>query len=234
MAKFGIIGGSGSPVLARLVQTHETVVHTPYGNPSSPLIYGVLGEHEVIFLFRRGVGDKPIAPHLINYRANLWALREAGVDTMIVTAAVVSLQPTLAIGHWVLPHQLIDHTYGRDSTFFGDDHLSFEEPYHEPLRQKIKAVAKKIGFTLHSSGTYGVMQGPRFETKAEIQALRQEGCDILGMTGMPETVLAKELSIAYACLAFIAAQISNTGTREVGQPDQEKGVQLIEETILSY
>jgi purine nucleoside phosphorylase len=233
MAKFGIIGGSGSPVLTRLVKTHQTVVHTPYGSPSSPLIYGVLGEHEVIFLFRRGA-EKPIAPHLVNYRANLWALREAGVDTIIVTAAVASLRPTLAIGHWVLPHQLIDHTYGRDNTFFGDDHTAFEEPYHEPLRQKILAVAKKTGFALHSSATYGAMQGPRFETKAEIQALRQEGCDILGMTGMPESVLAKELSIAYACIAFVAAQISATGTREVGQPNQEKGVQLIEETILNY
>lgn len=206
MSKIAVIGGSRFTALKNLVITHSTTVKTPYGDPSAPLSYGILGDREVVYLPRR---DNPqtMPPHKINYRANLWALRDAGVQTVIATAAVASICDTLKTGDLVLPDQLVDYTYGRENTFLGEDasvnHIHFAQPYSENLRQKIADNAQKLGYHILTRATYGVMQGPRLETVAEVGRLSRDGCHLVGMTGMPETALARELGLNYACIAVV-------------------------------
>lgn len=207
MNKIAVIGGSHFASLKNLVITHSTSVKTPYGEPSAPLSYGILGNQEVVYLPRRG-SQQPMPPHQINYRANIWALRDAGVQTVIATAAVGGIQD-FAPGDVVLPNQLIDYTYGRENTFLGESnesdviHINFAEPYSEKLRQQIIAKAHKLGVKIASSATYAITQGPRFETKAEIERIARDGGDLVGMTGMPEAALARELGLDYACIALV-------------------------------
>jgi 5'-deoxy-5'-methylthioadenosine phosphorylase len=238
MHKIAVIGGSRLYALKNLAITHSATVQTPYGAPSSPLNYGVLESgHEVVYLPRRG-SDVPMPPHKINYRANIWALRDAGVKYILATAAVTGLNEHYPVGQLVIPDQLIDYTYGRDNTFFGDEqnisHISFTEPYSELLRQQLKREADTLGIKLWMEGTYGITQGPRLETRAEIQLLAKEGCDIVGMTGMPEAALARELNLEYACIALTTRAYQHIEMAEdeqrLGQQEQ-KAEQLVEQFI---
>lgn len=212
MSKYGVIGGTGLPEITGLVTTHQTSVKTPYGEPSAPLIYGLLGDREVVFLSRRGK-EAAIVAHKINYRANIWSLRDAGIQKVIATAAVASIDPTLEIGDVILPDQLIDYTYGRDASFESnggtESHIAFTEPYTSALRNQILTVATAIDFPLRAAGTYAVTQGPRFETKAETDRLARDGCHFVGMTGMPEACLARELGMEYACIALVIAKVGS-------------------------
>lgn len=215
-----IIGGSGLTQLPELTLSRREVVRTPYGDPSCPLSFGALGGHEVVFLARHGYGHT-LAPHQINYRANLWALREVGVTEVVGVATVGGLHEDLAPGSLVLPDQLIDYTTGRASTFFeGPDqpvtHVDFTHPYDLELRQRLLMAGRLAHLALRSEGTYGCSQGPRLETAAEIRRMRKDGCDLVGMTGMPEAVLARELALRYASLALVVNAAAGIGVSRAG------------------
>ncbi|MGE4348577.1 MAG: S-methyl-5'-thioinosine phosphorylase [Candidatus Berkiella sp.] len=239
MNKVAIIGGSRFITLENFAITHSTTVSTPYGEPSAPLNYGMLGgDKEVVFLPRRDT-ETPTAPHKINFRANIWALRDAGVQTIIATAAIAGITEQYNPGDLVLPDQLIDYTYGRDNTFFGEDHIAqvdFAEPYSEVLRQKIIKKAHELDLELHQRATYGITQGPRFETSAEVKKLAQDGCHVVGMTGMPEAALARELELDYILLGIIvrtAGKYNKTPDMETKVLSCEKKLAyLIEQLIL--
>jgi len=215
-----IIGGSGLTRLSTLAVAHREVVRTPYGEPSSALIYGQLAGRDVAFLARHGHGHT-IPPHRVNYRANLWALKHRGVDTILAVASVGAIAATYAPGELVLPHQLIDYTSGRQQTFFdGGDrevvHVDFTRPYSTVLRQRCLSAARTARIAIHDGGVYGAVSGPRLETAAEIDRMERDGATIVGMTGMPEAVLARELDIPYASIAVVVNHAAGRGESEQG------------------
>jgi 5'-methylthioinosine phosphorylase len=202
-----IIGGSGLTQFTGLEVTRRQVVSTPYGEPSGPLSFGKLRGCPVVFLARHGDGHT-IAPHEVNYRANLWALREQGVEDILSVAAVGGIRTGILPGAIVIPDQIIDYTWGRRCTFFdaGEPvkHIDFTEPYARELRARILAAALACGEAVHAGAVYAAMQGPRLETAAEINRIERDGADIVGMTGMPEASLARELDLPYAAIAVVA------------------------------
>jgi 5'-methylthioadenosine phosphorylase len=215
-----IIGGSGLTRLSTLAVAHREVVRTPYGEPSSALIYGQLARRDVVFLARHGHGHT-IPPHRVNYRANLWALGHRGVDAILAVASVGAIAATYEPGALVLPHQLIDYTSGRQQTFFdGGDrevvHVDFTRPYSGELRQRCLAAAHAARIPIHDGGVYGAVSGPRLETAAEIDRMERDGATIVGMTGMPEAVLARELGIPYASIAVVVNHAAGRGESEQG------------------
>jgi 5'-deoxy-5'-methylthioadenosine phosphorylase len=210
-----IIGGSGLTRLSTLAVAHREVVRTPYGEPSSALIFGQVAGRDVVFLARHG-HRHTIPPHRVNYRANLWALKHRGVDTILAVASVGAITSRCIPGDLVLPDQLIDYTSGRPSTFFdGEDravtHVDFTQPYSAELRRHCLRAARAAGLAIHDGGVYGAVSGPRLETAAEIDRMERDGATIVGMTGMPEAVLARELGIAYAAIAVIVNHAAGRG-----------------------
>jgi 5'-methylthioinosine phosphorylase len=202
----GIIGGSGLTRLKALQLHRQEFVATPYGEPSAPLTFGELDGSPVVFLPRHGASHS-IPPHRVNYRANLWAMKQAGVERIVGVAAVGGITASMTPGVLCIPDQVIDYTWGREHTLFSDDldsvtHIDFSEPYCEPLRQDLLRAARRVGVSVHVGGTYGATQGPRLESAAEIRRMEADGCDVVGMTGMPETSLARELALCYASLAL--------------------------------
>lgn len=204
-----VIGGTGLTQLANLEVERREVVRTPWGDPSGPLTFGRIGGQSVVFLARHGYGHS-IPPHRVNYRANIWALtREAGANRIVSVASVGSIRKDLGPGQLVIPHQIIDYTWGRDGTFYdgGDDqvvHVDFTHPYSEEVRSELLRAAEVAGVSVLEGAVYAATQGPRLETAAEINRLEREGADIVGMTGMPEAVLARELEIPYAAVCVVA------------------------------
>jgi len=201
----GIIGGSGLTKLPGLSITHRQVIRTPYGEPSGPLTFGDLDGHPVAFMARHGHGHT-IPPHLVNYRANLWALREQKVSHIVSVATVGGIHPELKPGDLCVPDQIIDYTHGRETTFTEFNgkpvtHLDFTWPYCEVMRQRCMDALRRANEPFMSGGVYGAVQGPRLETKAEIDRLARDGVDMVGMTGMPEAYLARELGLCYAAIA---------------------------------
>lgn len=208
MQLVAIIGGSGLTKLQNLEITRREVLRTPFGEPSAPLVFGHLGGQQAVFLARHGHGHT-IPPHEVNYRANIWALKEVGASHVIAVNAVGGITSAMVSGGLVLPDQIIDYTYGRNHTFFGNEqkavtHVDFTFPYCEELRQSLIVAANRARLSVSPKGTYAATQGPRFESIAEIRRLERDGADIVGMTGMPETSLARELSLCYACIAVVA------------------------------
>lgn len=204
----GLIGGSGLSRLSGLEVSGPLHFDTRWGAPSAPLIEGRLGGVPIVFLPRHGASHS-IPPHRINYRANLWALKEAGVRAVIAVAATGGIHADCAPGALVIPDQLIDYTWGRASTFFDGDgadvtHVDFSAPYDSALRADLIAAGARLGQPVVPGGVYGCTQGPRLETAAEIDRMARDGCTLVGMTGMPEAVLARELGLPYACLAVVA------------------------------
>lgn len=203
----GIIGGTGLNQLEGLKITEQKWFETPFGEPSSILSFGELAGKQLVFLARHGTPHK-FAPHLINYRANISALKQAGVTQIIAINAVGGIHPALGPTEIAVPDQIIDYTYGRASTIYDGshvesvDHIDFSFPYTESLRQSLITAAEKKYIKILDHGTYGVTQGPRLETGAEIARMKIDGCDMVGMTGMPEASLARELELEYACLAL--------------------------------
>ncbi len=200
-----ILGGTGLTKLPGLTITHRQVVRTPYGEPSGALTFGELEGHPVIFLARHGYGHT-IPPHLVNYRANLWALASQKVTHVAAIASVGGIHPEMGPGRLAVPDQIIDYTWGREHTFAVYDgrpvtHLDFTWPYCEDMRQRLMQALERAGEDYLDGGTYGCTQGPRLETKAEIDRMARDGADMVGMTGMPETYLAKEIGLCYATLA---------------------------------
>ena len=204
----GIIGGSGLLNLAGLEDVHRKVARTPWGQTSGALSFGRLAGVPVVFLARHGYGHT-IAPHDINYRANVWALREAGVKALIACSAVGGIRDDLLPGTLVVPDQIIDYTWGRAVSYFsGEDqpvvHIDFSHPYDATLRRSLIEAAQAVGQPLATDGCYGCTQGPRLETLAEVRRYRRDGCDMLGMTAMPAAALARPLDLPYALLAPLA------------------------------
>lgn len=204
----GIIGGSGLTQLANLDVSHREVVRTPYGDPSGAITFGQICGHPAMFLARHGYGHT-IPPHEVNYRANIWALWSKGALGIVSVASVGSIRADLAPGDLVVPHQIIDYTWGRRSTYHEGDgctvtHVDFTEPYDRALRQMVLLAASDVGVPAHPSSVYAATQGPRLETAAEIDRYERDGCDVVGMTGMPEAVLARELAVPYAAINVVA------------------------------
>ncbi|WP_295941868.1 S-methyl-5'-thioinosine phosphorylase [uncultured Xanthomonas sp.] len=213
-----VIGGTGVYKLAQLddVQTHE--VETRYGTPSGPVRVGTLLGHRVAFLARHGEGHS-LPPHKINYRANLAALQQIGATRVLALNTVGGITERFGPRVLACPDQLIDYTWGRISTLCEEPgsevlHVDFGHPYSPLLRSKILAAARVTGTALVDGGCYAATQGPRLETIAEIARLRRDGCDLVGMTGMPEAGLARELGLDYACLAIVANWAAGCGDAE--------------------
>lgn len=213
---FAIIGGSGMAQLSCLEISHREVVRTPYGEPSGPLTFGKINKHEIVFLARHGPGHN-LPPHAVNYRANLWALNSLSPTRVVSVASVGGIRSDLTPGKIVIPDQIIDYTYGRKFTYFEDTdrpvtHIDFTEPYSAKTREYIIKAAELENEEIIDGGVYAAMQGPRLETAAEIIKLEREGSDMVGMTGMPETALAKELGLHYAAIAVVANYAAGRGT----------------------
>ncbi|WP_010483142.1 S-methyl-5'-thioinosine phosphorylase [Pseudomonas sp. S9] len=207
MTVYAIIGGTGLTQLQGLTITAALNIDTPFGAPSAPVLRGEYAGREVLFLARHGHPHR-IPPHQVNYRANLWALKEAGAQAIVAVNAVGGIHMAMGTGHFCVPHQIIDYTSGREHTYFAGElehvtHIDFSHPYDEALRSKLcqALAAERCEFSNH--GVYGATQGPRLETMAEIARMERDGCDIVGMTGMPEAVLARELTLPYACLSLV-------------------------------
>ena len=229
-----IIGGSGLTQLANLEITSRKIVRTPYGEPSGPLTFGCIGSSKVVFLARHGYGHT-LAPHEINYRANLWALHQQEITRVIAVATVGGIAQNLAAGSIALPDQIIDYTWGRIATFFEGaeqpvTHIDFTQPYDEDTRQMLLASARDAGVRLVEGGTYAAVQGPRLETKAEIDRLERDGATMVGMTGMPEAALARELKLPYAALAVVVNPAAGRGTSATRVSIEEIG-RVIEKTM---
>lgn len=204
---FAVIGGTGLYALADLddVQTHR--IDTPFGEPSAPIRVGGFGPHRIAFMARHGEGHA-MPPHRINYCANLWALQSLGLTRLVAVNSVGGITESWGPRVIGVPDQIIDYTHGRSVSLWDGEgealHVDFGDPYTPSLRRALIAAAKSAGVPVVDGGCYGATQGPRLETKAEIERLRRDGCDLVGMTGMPEAALARELGLDYACLAIVA------------------------------
>jgi 5'-methylthioinosine phosphorylase len=213
---FAIIGGSGLAKLSALESPRRRVMRTPYGEPSGALTFGLLAGSEVVFLARHGYGHT-IAPHEINYRANIWVLKELEVEGIFALASAGGIREDLGPGTLVVPDQIIDYTHSRKSTFFEGSgtpvtHVDFTQPYSAKLRKRLLNAARDVAESLVDGAVYGCVQGPRLETAAEINRLQRDGADLVGMTGMPEAVLARELELEYASLAVVVNHAAGRGS----------------------
>lgn len=210
-----IIGGTGLTKLPGLDINHRQVIRTPYGEPSGALTFGNLDGHKVVFLARHGYGHT-IPPHLVNYRANIWALQAEGVSHVVSVATVGGIHADLRPGRLAVPDQIIDYTHGRETSFFvpGEHsvtHIDFTWPYCQDMRERCIAALKRAGEDFMDGGVYAAVQGPRLETKAEIDRLARDGADMVGMTGMPEAALAREIGLCYAAVAVSANWAAGRG-----------------------
>lgn len=228
MTVYAIIGGTGLTQLEGLTIRQSLPLETPYGKPSADVLRGEYAGREVLFLARHGHPHR-IPPHQVNYRANLWALREAGAEAFLAVNAVGGIHASMGTGHLCVPHQIVDYTYGRGHTYFEGEleavtHVDFSYPYDEALRQKLIAALGAEGCAWSGHGVYGCTQGPRLETAAEITRLERDGCDIVGMTGMPEAVLARELGLPYVCLALVVNPAAGKSHQLITMADIERAL----------
>ena len=228
MSRVAIIGGTGLTSLQGLEIASREIVQTPYGEPSGILVRGNYCGHEVLFLPRHGPGHT-IPPHRVNYRANLWALKEVGVTNVIAVNAVGGIRLDMEPGALVIPNQIIDYTWGRTNTYFEESlnqvvHVDFTEPYCASLRLQLIDAATQAGQEIIDGGTYAATQGPRLETTAEIDRLERDGCDIVGMTGMPEAVLARELELCYASISLVVNRAAGRGDGEITMAEIEQNL----------
>nr|MBC7243741.1 S-methyl-5'-thioadenosine phosphorylase [Chloroflexota bacterium] len=204
-AILGVIGGSGVYDIEALQDVKEVQIKTPFGDPSDAIVLGTLAGVRVAFLPRHGRGHR-IMPSEVNARANIYALKSLGVQYIVSISACGSMREELAPRHIVIPDQIFDRTKGRPSTFFGNGlvvHISFDEPYCPILSELVYQAVQKTGATVHKGGTFLVIEGPQFSTKAESRIYRQWGVDIIGMTALPEAKLAREAEICYAAMAHV-------------------------------
>ena len=203
-----VIGGSGLYQFPGLENASRRAMDTPYGPASGEVVLGDFAGKRLAFLARHGESHT-LAPHRVNYRANLWALHALGARRVIGVNAVGGIRADMGPRVLVVPDQLIDYTHGRITSFCDAEgvevrHIDFSEPYTASLRQALLDAAGRAGIAVIDGGCYGATQGPRLETRAEIARMKRDGCDLVGMTGMPEAALARELELDYACLALVA------------------------------
>lgn len=225
MSELAIIGGTGLTALEGLAITRREVVNTPYGEPSGPLIHGSFCDKPVVFLARHGYGSN-IPPHRVNYRANIWALKHIGVSSVIAVNAVGAIRKDLKPGRLMVPDQIVDYTWSRGHSFFEDGlshviHIDFTEPYCQYLRAGLVQAGRQAQLDVAERGTYAATQGPRLETAAEIDRLERDGCDVVGMTGMPEAALARELDLCYGALGVVANAAAGRGEGPISMGEIE-------------
>jgi 5'-methylthioinosine phosphorylase len=230
VSNIAIIGGTGLTSLAGLEITHREVVRTPWGEPSGPITHGTFGGQEVAFLARHGSGHT-IPPHKVNYRSNVWALKQIGIERVVAVAAVGGIHSAFEPAKLAIPDQIIDYTWSRGHSFFEDDlahvvHVDFTEPYCPELRAALIRAAAEARVDVLDWGTYATTQGPRLESAAEIDKLERDGCHMVGMTGMPEASLAREAGLRYAHCAVIANTAAGRGQATITMKDIEKNVAL--------
>ena len=242
MNDLAVIGGSGLTVLDGLKLVRQEPVDTPWGRPSAPLSHGRLEGVEITFLARHGA-PHVIAPHRVNYRANVWALHHAGIRRVIAVAAVGGIRPDLDSGAIAIPDQIVDYTWRRGHTFFEDGsgqgaHVDFTRPYCERLRTGLLDAARRAGIDATDGGTYAATQGPRLESAAEIDRLERDGCDVVGMTGMPEAALARELGMRYAHCAVVSNRAAGRSTEaltmETIRANLESGMARVRRVLAEF
>ena len=219
------IGGTGLTRMDNLDLIERHAINTRFGEPSAPVVEGELDGQRVLFLARHG-DPHVLLPHQVNYRANLLALKEAGATAIVAVNAVGGITPQAPTGTLVLPDQIIDYTWGRDMTLFDDPaaplvHVDFSWPFDAALRNALKEQLSAADLKWNDGGCYAATQGPRLETAAEIARLERDGCDVVGMTGMPEAVLARELEIPYAMLSLVVNPAAGKSTHEITMAEIE-------------
>ena len=229
MTNLAIIGGTGVTKLPGFCIDRVDEIDTPYGSPSSGIAHGHYCGHPLLFLRRHGNPHR-IPPHRVNYRANIWALRQTGAEAIIAIAAVGGIRDDMIPGELAVPSQIIDYTYDRAQTYFADDlehvvHIDFSQPYDSELRSRLFEAGSAAKVAIVDGGTYGCTQGPRLETAAEIRRMERDGCAIVGMTGMPEAALARELELRYACIALIANWAAGKSASVITMDDIERQLQ---------
>lgn len=223
LRRIAIIGGSGLQTLNNFDIKEVINRSTEWGEPSSPVYRGYLENNEIFFMPRHG-GEQAIPPHKINYRANITVLEQLGIESILAFNAVGGITATYGSGVLAVPDQIVDYTWGREHTFWSDKngdllHVEFTHPYDQDLRNELLSSARKLNIALQNGGVYGATQGPRLESAAEIVRLQRDGCDIVGMTGMPEAALAREKNIAYACLALVVNPAAGKSTELISMDD---------------
>lgn len=234
MTTVAVIGGTGMNQWPGLDIERRLDIATPYGAPSAPLLLGKVYGVKAVFLARHGEGHK-IPPHAINYRANMWALREAGVQSIVAIAAVGAIAPWFQPGAVAVPDDVIDYSYGREHSYSDGSvtselkHVEFTDPYAERVRRELLHAALAARIDIAEAGVMGITQGPRLESTAEIKRMKRDGCDMVGMTGMPEASLARELELDYACLAVSV----NWGAGIMGKGDIHAEIHQSIETGMS-
>lgn len=204
MSTVGVIGGSGLYEMAGLTGVERVRLTTPFGEPSDEFVCGTFAGVRLVFLPRHGRGHR-ILPSELNFRANIYGMKHLGAEWVIGVASVGSLREDIEPGHLVVPNQLIDRTYRRSSTFFGNGivaHVSFADPFCPVLSAALVRAAEELGASVHAGGTYVCMEGPQFSTRAESFLYRQWGADVIGMTNLQEARLAREAEICFATLAL--------------------------------
>ena len=219
MVSIGIIGGSGMETWPGAEVVERRRVDTHYGEPSAALVQVRIGAATAWFLSRHGDGHD-IAPHRINYRGNIDALAGLGCRTLVALNAVGIISDRVAPGGLFLPDQIIDYTWGRESSFLDGtveplDHADVTEPFSDGLRRELLAAAEKAGVAIADGGTYGVTQGPRLETRAEVDRLERAGVEVIGMTAMPEAALARERGLDYACVGLVVNRAAGRGSAPI-------------------
>lgn len=219
MSVIGIIGGTGADLFPRSAKQHKEQSRGKWGAPSAAVETWQQGGHTLLFLPRHGIGGD-IPPHRVNYRANVSFLQELGAESIIALNAVGGIAKWAAPGVLALPDQLVDYTWGRAHSYYDGDgkgleFIEFTVPYSQNLRKQIASAAAFAGVDAEVRGTYGVTQGPRLETAAEIDRLERDGCDLVGMTSMPEAALARESDLPYACLALVVNRAAGRGSQAI-------------------
>ena len=237
MTRIAIIGGTGLTCLTNLTVTSHEIHNSPYGEPSAPLVRGRLENIDVVFLPRHGAGHT-IPPHKINYRANLSVLHALGIENIVAINAVGGISREMMPQVITIPDQIVDYTYSRAHTFFDDSldqvtHIDFTQPYCQKLRQSILTASKQAKIPVIDKATYAATQGPRLETAAEINRLERDGCHVVGMTGMPEAALARELGLCYASINVVTNKAAGRGvdSDEITLDDIEKNLTIALENV---
>ncbi|HAM53803.1 MAG TPA: 5'-methylthioadenosine phosphorylase [Nitrospiraceae bacterium] len=233
MNRIGILGGSGFYEMKGLRHKSLRRVSTPFGNPSGEFRISEVSGSEVVFLPRHGIPHR-IPPHRINYRANIWGFREMGIERIFSINAVGGITAGLTPGDIVIPDQIIDLTQGRASTFYEENdvvHIDFTDPYCTILRTIICAAAQRKGLTVKESGTYLCVNGPRLETRAEISFFAKSGADVVGMTGMPEACLARELEMCFASVLIVTNYAAGISDKKLTTTEVMENMKISTERI---
>lgn len=241
MQRLAIIGGTGLTSINELNILNKQTVDTPYGSTSGPFTVGELAGNEIVFLPRHGY-EHNIPPHKINYRANIWGLHSIGISHVIGVTSVGGIHANIPPKKIAIPDQIIDYTHSRKQTFFEEKldqvtHIDFTQPYCNEMRKTLLQAAKNLELNVFVDGTYGATQGPRLETAAEINRMEKDGCDIVGMTGMPEATLAKELELCYATCALSVNWAAGRSETEIKMSDiklvVEEGMDSIKQLLVA-